>query len=69
MFQSNKKCVLLDERDKNIVLVKIINPSSSFLDPQQSNCPSGLDVAPRDYPTISNPLGLFANISSSKLCH
>ena len=29
------------------------NKSDFFLDPKQSNCPSYLDVAPRDYPTIS----------------
>ena len=46
-----------------------INKSLFFLDPQPSYCPSCLDVAPRDYPTISNPLGLFVNISSRELCH
>ena len=45
------------------------NKSDFFLDPKQSYCPSCLDVATRDYPAISNPLRLFVNISSSKLCH
>ena len=45
------------------------NKSDFFLDPKQSNCPSCFDVAPGDHPTISNPFGLFANISRSKLCH
>ena len=45
------------------------NKTDFFLDPKQSNCPSCFDVAPGDHPTISNPFGLFANISRSKLCH